>query len=358
MDFFGGLSEISETSEMKGTEGNEISKESNEKFDKLMGEDNLRAVSPEHQDKKSKLSPVERENKFNKLFEIGDFFKKDTVQSDLASLSTDKMVDTETATNEQLEQAEGEMSQEPDYSEKREPNSTYEFNGNTYETDDNGQTYKKNGEILPNTEYTVNGNTYKTDDNGNKISCDSNPEYTEEGSRNMKEQKESGGEERQEDDDGGHIIARILGGADGEENLVPMRRTINRGDYKRMENEIAKALQEGKEVSIHIDIEYDGDSSRPSKIRAEYTIDGKKTVCEFDNVEGSIDLLDLLGDKISDEDYDRLKQTLDEMKEDGCDAAITSVKIEYDENGKPTKVTVGILDESTGTKKYKEYSPR
>ena len=358
MDFFGGLSEISETSEMKGMEGNEISKESNEKFDKLMGDDNLRAVSPEHQDKKSELSPVERENKFNRLFEIGDFFKKDTVQSDLASSSTDKLVDTETATNEQSAKAKGEMHQEPDYSEKREPNSTYEFNGNTYETDDNGQTYKKNGEILPNTEYTVNGNTYKTDENGNKVSCDSNPEYTEEGSRNMKEQKESGGEERQEDDDGGHIIARILGGAEGEENLVPMRRTINRGDYKKMENEIAKALQEGKEVSIHIDIEYDGDSSRPSKIRAEYTIDGKKTVCEFDNVEGSTDLLDSLGDKISDEDYDRLKQTLDEMKEDGCDAAITSVKVEYDENRNPTKVTVGILDESTGIKNYKEYSPR
>lgn len=358
MDFFGGLSEISETSEMKGMEGHEISKESNEKFDKLMGDDNLRAVTPEQQDKKSELSPVERENKFNKLFEIGDLFKKDTAKSDLASSSTDKIVDTETATNEQSAKAEGEMHQEPDYSEKREPNSTYEFNGSTYETDDNGQTYKKNGGILPNIEYTVNGNTYKTDENGNKVSCDSNPEYTEEGSRNMKEQKESGGEERQEDDDGGHIIARILGGAEGEENLVPMRRTINRGDYKRMENEIAKALQEGKEVSIHIDIEYDGDSSRPSKIRAEYTIDGKKTVCEFDNVEGSTDLLDSLGDKISDEDYDRLKQTLDEMKEDGCDAAITSVKVEYDENGNPTKVTVGILDESSATKTYKEYSPR
>ena len=358
MDFLGGLSEISETSEMKGMEGYEISKESNEKFDKLMGDDKLRETLPEQQDNRPELNPVERENKFNKLFDIGDFFKKETVQPDIGSTSVEGKIDTKTDSNEQSSELEGEMSQEPDYSEKREPNSSYEFNGNTYETDDNGQTYKKNGEILPNTEYRVNGNTYKTDENGNKISCDSNPEYTEDGSRNMKEQKESGGEERQYDDDGGHIIARILGGAEGEENLVPMRRTINRGDYKRMENEIAKALQEGKEVSIHIDIEYDGDSSRPSKIRAEYTFDGKKTVCEFDNVEGSMDLLDSFGDKISDEDYDRLKQTLDEMKEDGCDAAITSVKVEYDENRNPTKVTVGILDESTGIKKYKEYSPR
>ena len=250
------------------------------------------------------------------------------------------------------------MHQEPDYSEKREPNSTYEFNGNTYETDDNGQTYKKNGEILPNTEYTANGNTYKTDENGNKVSCDSNPEYTEEGPRNMKEQKESGGEERQEDDDGGHIIARILGGAEGEENLVPMRRTINRGDYKKMENEIAKALQEGKKVTIHIDLEYNGDSQRPSKIRAEYTIDGKKTIVEFDNEEGSTELLDSLNDKISDEDYTNLKEEIEDMKADGVETAVTSVKVEYDENGNPTKVTVGILDESTGQKSYKVYNPR
>lgn len=201
MDFFGGLSEISETSEMKGMEGNEISKESNEKFDKLMGDDKLRETLPEQQNNRPELNPVERENKFNKLFDIGDFFKKETVQPDIGSTSVEGMIDTKTDTNEQSSELEGEMSQEPDYSEKREPNSSYEFNGNTYETDDNGQTYKKNGEILPNTEYTVNGNTYKTDENGNKISCDSNPEYTEDGSRNMKEQKESGGEERQYDND-------------------------------------------------------------------------------------------------------------------------------------------------------------
>jgi hypothetical protein len=357
MDFLGGLSEMAETSEFKGVEGCEISKEANDKFDKLMGDDNIKDVIPEQQNR-PKLDPVERENKFSKLFDIGDFFKKETAETEQKSDPTEGMTDNKSDAKEQLSDRTEDANQESDYSEKREPNSTYEFNGNTYETDDNGQTYKKNGEILPNIEYTVNGNTYKTDERGNKVSCDSTPEYTEDGSRNMKEQKESGGEERQDDDDGGHIIARILGGAEGEENLVPMRRTINRGDYKRMENEISKALQEGKKVTMHIDIEYDGDSSRPSKIRVEYTIDGKKTVCEFDNVEGSTDLLDSLSDKISDEDCGRLKQILEEMKEDGCDATITSVKVEYDENGNPTKVTVGILDESIGTKKYKEYSPR
>lgn len=359
MDLFGDFNDISEAYEVKNTEEDKISKEADEKLDKLMGDDILE-LYPEQEDI-PRLDPIERENNFNKLFEIGDFFDKEITQSDSNYASTDELADINSEEKEQVSKQEGEIeesSQEPDYLEKREPNSKYEFDGNIYETDDNGQTYKKNGEILPNTEYTINGNTYKTDDSGNKISCDSNPEYTEAGSRNIKEQKEAGGEERQEDDDGGHIIAIILGGAEGEENLIPMRRTINRGDYKKMENEIAKALQEGKDVKLHIDIEYDENSSRPLKIHTEYTIDGKKTVCEFDNVEGSTDLLDSLSDKISDEDYDRLKQTLEEMKEDGCEVTITSVKVEYDENGNPTKVTVGILDETTGTKNYKEYSPR
>lgn len=356
MDFFSGVGELSETSEIKGTEEKEISSETNKKFDKLMGDDKISESSTETKDE-CRLSPEERENKFDSLFDMGDFFEEDMYQSEHKFEDTDGETNSDLGTVEYCSDQDDVNEQEPDYSEARVSNSTYEFNGNVYETDDNGQTYKKNGQILSNTEYTVNGNTYETDENGNKISCDANPKYTEDGSRNVKEQKESGGEERQEDDDGGHIIARILGGAEGEENLVPMRRTINRGDYKKMENEIAKALQEGKEVSVHIDINYEGDSSRPSKLKAEYTIDGKKTICEFDNVEGSTDLLDSLKDKISDEDYDRLKQTLDEMKEDGCDAAITSVKVEYDENGDSTKVTVGVLDESTGTKNYKVYSP-
>ena len=358
MDFFGGLNEVSEASEMKEMESYDISRESNEKFDKLMGDDNLREETSKQQDNRPELSPAERKNKFDKLFDSGNFFERDIVQSDIASSLTDKLVDIKENMDEKSAKSEGEALQDPECYEKRESNSTYEFNGDTYETDDDGQTYKKNGKIYPNTEYTVNGNTYITDKNGNKISCDSTPEYTEEGSRNVKEQKESGGEERQEDDDGGHIIARILGGAEGEENLVPMRRTINRGDYKKMENEIAKALKDDKKVIMHIDLEYDGNSQRPSKIRADYISDGKKTVVKFDNEEFSTELLNSLNDKIGDEDYNNLKEEIEDMEADGAEASVTSIKVEYDESGNSTKVTVGILDESTGQKSYKVYNPR
>lgn len=345
MDFLGGMSELSEGSEVKSESNNGFSKESLNKFDKIMGDDNTKA---EEIDDRPQLNHEEKEIKFSKLFDLGDLFEKSHVHSHHSNMES---------YDSNASKKESNNIEEPDVSQKREPNSKYEINGNVYETDDNGDTYKKNGELLPNKEYTVNGNKYRTDEHGNKVSCDSEPSYTEDGTRNTKEQKESGGEERQDDDDGGHIIAKILGGAEGEENLVPMRRTINRGDYKKMENEISKALQEGKKVNIHIDLVYDEDSQRPSKIRAEYTIDGKKTVIEFDNEENSTDLLDSLDNKISDEDFGKLKEELEDMKADGIEASVTSVKTEYDENGNPVKITVGILDESTGKKTYKVYEP-
>lgn len=343
MDFLGGMSEISE---VKSNVDSEISQETLDKFDKIMGDDKIES---EQQVETPNLTPIEAESKFSKLFDSGDLFIKSEVNSLQNNVEND-----ETRSNDAIE---GKL-QEPDISEKREPNSEYKIDGDTYETDDNGDTYKKNGEILPNNEYTVNGNKYKTDERGNKISCDSEPSYTEDGTRNIKEQKEAGGEERLEEDDGGHIIAKILGGAEGEENLVPMRRTINRGDYKKMENEISKALQAGEKVTEHIDLEYYEDSGRPSKIRAEYIIDGKKTVVEFDNKENSIELLDSLNEKVSYEDYNSLKEELEDMKADGIEGSLTSVKVEYDEDGDPTRVIVGVLDELTGKKSYKVYEPR
>jgi len=224
--------------------------------------------------------------------------------------------------------------------------------------DDNGKVYKINGSLLPNIEYVVHGHKYQTDELGRITSCEGNPKYTEEGSRNIKEQKEAGGEARQEYDDGGHIIAKILNGSEGSENLVPMRRTINRGDYKKMENEIAKAVLDDSKVKMHVDVIYEGDSDRPSKISALYSVkEGKEKQCTFDNVEGSIDLLDSLQGLIYDEDYHALAEEIKDMGEDDVEVSITSIKVEYDENDKPEKVTVGILDETAGEKVYKVYEP-
>ena len=233
-----------------------------------------------------------------------------------------------------------------------------EFENDKYEIDENGSIYKTNDDFLPNIEYVENGNTYKTDDLGRIVHCKGIPQYTEYGNRNIKEQLEAGGNERQELDDGGHIIAKVLGGSEGSGNLVPMRRTINRGDYKKMENEISRALQLGKDVSMEINIDYIDNSKRPSKLQSTYFIDGIKTTIQFENEECSTELMSSLPDLISDYNYNSLEEEINEMAKDGIDTSITSVKVEYNEENMPLKITVGILDESTGEKSYKVYEAK
>ena len=334
MENFGAFRENSDIQGITEDKNSEISKDIQNKFDKILGDDKLKNEVSFDEKAVSAFGSVMIKDKFEKMFNTKvEFLAYEAANNVEAENEPDVITEVDLP---------------------HESNSEYKVGEDVYETDDNGKTYKKNGRLLPDTEYTVNGNTYRTDENGNKISCDSKPELCEDGKRNTVEQGKSGGEDRKEGDQGGHIIARILGGAEGEENLVPMRETINKGDYKKMELEIKKALEEGKDVDIHIELEYD-DSARPTKIKALYTIDGKKTEVIFDNEENSTDLLDVLDGKISKDDFDSLNEELNDMKNDNGEVTITSVKTEYDENGNPDKVTVGVLDETTGTKSYKVY---
>ncbi len=249
----------------------------------------------------------------------------------------------------------GEYDNTENNSEKLEPNSKYEIDGDVYETDDNGDIYKKNGELLPNTTYEVNGVTYTTDDIGRKTSWKGEPKYDPENERDESAQTESGGEDRQEGDDGGHLMARILGGSSGNENIVPMRDTVNRGDYKKSENEIAEAKKQGKDVQDSGKIIYEGDSTRPTKIERTYIIEGEKSVLKVDNVEGSKDLLEDVEGDISDEDMESLKDEIADMEDDGCDVSVTSVLKKYDKDGNLVSVRVGIRNETTGEKTYRTY---
>ncbi|MEF9939688.1 MAG: DNA/RNA non-specific endonuclease [Clostridium sp.] len=344
MDFFAGFNEQADAREIAESNSSGISPEISKKFDTLMRDDTASDNQASADGAAEKPTQSEFVAKFISMFTAEDGEPQAEQAAPVQPSNSNEKVK-----NEQKDENSGEL---------REANSEYELDESIYETDDYGGTYKKNGELLSNTEYTISGNTYNTDESGRPFSCNATPKYTEEGSRNTKEQKESGGDERQEDDDGGHIIAKILGGAEGAENLVPMRRTINRGDYKKMENEISKALQEDKQVTVHIDLVYNANSKRPSKIHAEYMIDEQKVIVEFDNDEKSTNLLEGLCEKIEEDDYDRLKAEIDDMTADGIAVSITSIKTEYDEFGNPIKVTVGTLDESTGVKDYRCFTPR
>ena len=223
-----------------------------------------------------------------------------------------------------------------------------EADGNINEVDDNGMIYKDEDGLKPDTEYVIDGVAYKTDGQGRIISCDGDVKQTPDGERDLNAQKQVGGEDRREGDQGGHILSRILGGAKGIENLLAIRGTINNGPYKSMEKEINQALDEGKDVHIHVDVKYDGDSKRPSQITAKYTIDGKETVTEYDNDEGSTDLIDTVEEKVDKEQYDDLKQEIADANADGGKISVIAVKTEYDGNGDVAKVTVTMRDENTG----------
>ena len=129
-----------------------------------------------------------------------------------------------------------------------------------------------------------------------------------------------------------------MNGDSGEGNIVAMDSHINQSDYKIMENNIKKALDEGKDVTTKTEMEYSGDSERPDRIKVTVTVDGKETVYIFDNnIDGTLDK------EVSDKNPSaRL------FLKEHPDAHVSSTKSEYDENGNLLKTTAYITytDES------------
>ncbi|WGN89907.1 DNA/RNA non-specific endonuclease [Ligilactobacillus faecis] len=237
-------------------------------------------------------------------------------------------------------------------------NSLYEIDGKEYETDDTGQLYKEEGKLLPNNQYVAGSGIYETDENSRITSFEATLESTPNSERDLDAQKEVGGKDRLENDDGGHLIARIFGGASGLENLVPMRNVINRGDYKQFENGCANDLKEGHDVNLKGEIVYPEGSDRPSEIKVEKEVDGKKAVEGiFYNDEGSIEGLDEVKDSINKEDYESLENRIDSMEEYGEKPTITSVIKKYDADGKPSEITVTVRNETTGFKTPITFKP-
>lgn len=137
--------------------------------------------------------------------------------------------------------------------------------------------------LAPNTEYEVNGYKYKTDELGRIISCEGTLKL-EKGKRNAYDQKIVGRENREKDtDEGGHLIATIFKGSGDIDNLVPMNANLNKGEWKKLENEWTKALsaKPPKEVKVKIIPIYEGDSQRPVAFKIDQTINNRKLRTKF-----------------------------------------------------------------------------
>lgn len=216
------------------------------------------------------------------------------------------------------------------------PNNTYELSGTVYKTDDCGEIYSSDGKLYPNDTYELNGNVYETDENGRIIVVQAEPTLAPENPRDNDAQKNAGGKDRQEGDQGGHIVGRDMGGDGGEGNLVAMDSKINQSDYKRMENDIKRALTDEKDVAMYTEISYSGDSERPDIIEVSVTVDGKEIVYKYDNnLNGALRArIEQTGGKDATE---ATQSVLDET-----DGEVSSIKEEYDEDGSLVKVTVNI----------------
>lgn len=216
------------------------------------------------------------------------------------------------------------------------PNNTYEIDGTVYKTDDRGEIYSVDGRLYPNDTYKLNGNVYTTDDNGRIIDVRAVPTLSPENPRDNDAQKDAGGKDRQGNDQGGHIVGRDMGGDGGEGNLVAMDSRINQSDYKKMENDIKRTLTEGKDVSTHTEITYNGDSERPDVIKVTTTADGKETVYTYDNnINGT--LRERAGDVGGEDAAVTMQAVLDETG-----GEVSSVKEEHDKNGNLVNVTMNI----------------
>ena len=131
-----------------------------------------------------------------------------------------------------------------------------------------------NKDLKPNMAYVLdNGHTYITNASGkvNYVEADLSKITMD---RNTYQQSVVG-KSGEASDQGGHLIASALGGAGDRINLVPMDSVLNNGEWKQMEKTIKKALENGQNVSMKIDLKYPSSSDvRPSQFNIITNIDG------------------------------------------------------------------------------------
>lgn len=154
--------------------------------------------------------------------------------------------------------------------------------------DDNGTKYREGDMLEPNTKFERNGYSYETDDNGRVISAEGKLQVKDhKGRSEMPDSRDTVAHgEMKSTDDRGHLIADRFNGSGELENLVPMEGKLNKGDYAKLEVTLAEAVNDGADVRLKVEPVYEDDASRPSEFRVTYSIDGEKDAVIFKNRSG------------------------------------------------------------------------
>lgn len=131
--------------------------------------------------------------------------------------------------------------------------------------------------------HTRNGYRFETDGLQRTADASGNLTLGRASPRSRLAQARAGGKDRRPGDDGGHFIAHRFNGPSDSFNHFAQNARFNRGGYRAIEDEWARAKRAGKNVFVHITPTYPGTSLRPSAIRVEWTIDGHTSIKTFKN---------------------------------------------------------------------------
>lgn len=79
-------------------------------------------------------------------------------------------------------------------------------------------------------------------------------------------------------DDGGHLIASEINGPEESINIVPMPKSFNRGgEWRKLEEQLKKLQESGKNVKVKQYIRYKGNTSVPVALEVHIIVDGVVT---------------------------------------------------------------------------------
>jgi hypothetical protein len=131
-----------------------------------------------------------------------------------------------------------------------------------------------NGKLKPNCRYKVGefDYIYQTDANGRIINW--NTDNLQLTNRNGRVPHNPNTPGKAKGDHAGHLAGDRFGGSPDIDNLISQDPYVNQSTYKRIENQWAKAIEEGKNVTVDVNITYDGAGLRPTEFNVNFTIDG------------------------------------------------------------------------------------
>lgn len=127
------------------------------------------------------------------------------------------------------------------------------------------------------------GYEYQIDETGRNRTVSGTLEFANTQVRSKTAQAQAGGADRRSTDDGGHYIAARFNGPTDAFNHFAQDANFNRGSYRALEDQWARAKRAGSNVTVTIVPSYAGASKRPAVINVWFTINGHQESVRFAN---------------------------------------------------------------------------